>query len=128
MKSLFMLMIYCVLFNFLGAQTTGPAGEIESRPYYDQSIETDSFQMKFMNMLFVLGLLIAFMLLASWMLKRMTRSRQEQLNASSSIKILESRSISAKTNIYVIEVQDQTLVIAESANGVQHIATLNSKS
>ncbi len=84
----------------------------------------DDFQSKFMNMLIVLGLLIGFMVLASWMLKRLMRTRINQLNSTSSIKVLETRHLSPKSTLYLLDVMGQGLLIAESQTGISHLATL----
>jgi flagellar biogenesis protein FliO len=87
--------------------------------------QPDNFQSKFFNMLLILGLLIGFMLLASWMLKRMMRSRITQLNDASAIKIRETRHLSARSTIYLLDVMGQGLVIAETPTGVSHLATVS---
>lgn len=86
--------------------------------------ESGNFQVKFFNMLVVLGLLIGFMILASWMLKRMMRTRVDQLNATSSIKVLETRHLSPKSILYLLDIEGHRLVIAESHAGLSHLATL----
>lgn len=87
--------------------------------------EADNFTSKFFNMLFVLTLLIGFMILASWMLKRMARSRVDQLNTASEIKVLETRHLSPKATIYLLDVMGQGLVIAESHIGISHLTTIS---
>ena len=84
-------------------ETMPPDSAAHENPQRDQDIEipdvfvhrmgheSDTFQSKFLNMLFLLALLIGFMLLASWALKRMMRTKITQLNTGSSIKILETR-------------------------------------
>lgn len=86
--------------------------------------EADSFQTKFFNMLFILGLLIGFMILASWALKRMMKSKMTQLNTASSIKVLETRYLSPRATLYLVEIQDQSFLIAESPTNVTYLATL----
>jgi len=83
----------------------------------------DDFQGKFMNMLFLLALLIGFMLLASWMLKRMTRTRAASLNQGSDIKILETRNLSPRTILHLIECQGKNLLVAETQMGVSLLST-----
>lgn len=105
----------------------------EVNPYFDQENhvqvarehESDTFQAKFLNMLFILGLLIAFMILASWALKRMMKSKITQLNTASHIKILETRQISPKTTLHLIEVQDKAFLIAESPSSTTYLSTLS---
>lgn len=82
------------------------------------SHEGQSFESKFFHMLFILGLLIAFMILASWALKRMMKSRMTQINTSNSIKVLETRYLSPRATLYLIEVENETFLIAESPQTV----------
>lgn len=105
------------------------AVNIPDEAYHDPLVEpilkdSDTFQSKFMNMLLLLGLLIGFMLLASWMLKRMTKTRVTQLNQASSIKVIETRYLSPRSTLYLLDVQGQSLLIAESPMGVAHLASL----
>jgi flagellar protein FliO/FliZ len=89
--------------------------------------ESDNFQTKFFNMLFILGLLIGFMLLASWALRRMMKSRMTQLNTASSIKLLETRYLSPKATLYLVEVQSQVFLLGESPTNLTYLATLPSE-
>lgn len=86
--------------------------------------KSDSFESKFFNMLFILGLLIAFMLLASWALKRMMKSKMTHLNTGSSIKVLETRYLSPRATLYLVEIHNQNFLIAESPTSVTYLATL----
>ena len=85
--------------------------------------ETESFEAKFFNMLFILALLIGFMILAAWALKRMMKSKMTQLNTGSSIKILETRYLSPRATLYLIEIQGQNVLIAESPTVVSFLKT-----
>ncbi len=99
--------------------------EDEIPDYFKGSIghETDTFQTKFINMLVILGLLIGFMILASWALKRMMRTRLANLNTGSTIKVLETRQLSPRAVLHLVEVQGQTVLIAESPTTVSYLAT-----
>lgn len=88
--------------------------------------EADDFQSKFMNMLFMLGLLIGFMLFASWLLKRMSRSRVTNLNQGSDIKVLETRYLSPRATLYLLDIHGKNILIAESPMGVSHISSFRS--
>lgn len=85
--------------------------------------EPDNFQAKFMNMLFILALLIAFMILASWMLKRMMRARITQVNQASFIKVIETRQLSPKSTLYFIQIENEYLLLGESPTTLSHIAS-----
>ncbi len=86
--------------------------------------ESDTFQTKFFNMIFLLGLLIGFMILASWALKRMMKSKMTQLNTASHIKVIETRYLSPRATLYLVEVYNQSFLIAESPTTISHLATL----
>ena len=88
--------------------------------------EPDDYQSKFMNMLFMLGLLIGFMLFASWLLKRMSRSRVTNLNQGSDIKVLETRYLSPRATLYLLDIHGKNILIAESPMGVSHISSFRS--
>lgn len=87
--------------------------------------ESDTFQAKFFNMLLILALLIGFMMLASWALKRMMRSKMTNLNTAGNIKVLETRYLSPRATLYLVEVRDQNFLIAESPTHVTYLATFN---
>ncbi len=80
--------------------------------------EGDTFQAKFLNMLFILILLVGFMILASWLLKRMMKSRITQINQASYIKVLETRQLSPKSVLYLVEIEKQKVLIGESQTGL----------
>lgn len=80
--------------------------------------EGDPFFHQLLNMAFSLGTILVVILLVSYVLKRILNTRIQQLNTNSLIKIIERRSLTPKTAIYVLEINDQHIVIAESVNGV----------
>lgn len=91
---------------------------------HSMSHDGDSFQSKFFNMLFILGLLIGFMMLASWALKRMMKNKMTHLNTGSAIKVLETRYLSPRATLYLVEIHNQNFLIAESPTTVTYLAAL----
>lgn len=87
--------------------------------------ETDHFFYDFLNMLMMLGLIVLFILIVSWLLKRFMNTRMQQINSASPIKILERRSLTPKTAIYLLEVHGKGIIIAESQNGVSHLGNIH---
>lgn len=87
--------------------------------------EEDSFESKFIRMLVILGFLIGFMILSSWILKKMMRSRVQQMNTSSDIKLYETRPLSPRCTLYLVEVEGRRLLIAESPSNITHIASFD---
>lgn len=95
-------------------EPTFPVEDLIGKP----TPQTDRFLSEFLNMLATLGLIIALILLAAWFLRRMVNTRLEQANLSSVVKILEHRSISPKTSLFLLDIEGSAILIAESANGV----------
>lgn len=85
--------------------------------------QSESFQYKFLHMLLVLGLLIIFMFLASFALKRMMKTKVTQLNTVNDIKVLETRHLSPKATLYLVQVQDQRFLLGESPTHISHLAS-----
>ncbi len=86
-----------------------------------QGKEEGHFYSDLFNMLFTLGLLIALLLMGSWIVKRLMHTRLHQINTTSSIKIIESRALSTKSVIYLLEIQGKEIAVAESINGITQI-------
>ncbi len=126
---------FSLLFGQDSAQTPEKAPNPWEHPFFPDSSEQqasggegENFGSKFVRMLVILGFLVGFMILAAWMLRRMMRTRVDQLNTSSSIKVLETRALSSRSTLYLIEVEGQTLLIAESPTMVSHVASLERSS
>src|ERR1700722_16543977 len=94
---------------------------LEPSPTETRKPGEDRFIFDFINMLATLGLLISIILIATWILKRLLNTRLQQMNSSSNIKIVERRALSPKTAIYIIEVNNRNLVVAESVNGITQL-------
>lgn len=84
-----------------------------------------NFMSEMMNMLLSLGLVVLMILVAGWLLKRLMRTRLQQGNRSSSIKIVDRRSLAPKANVYLLEVCGKGLVIGESPAGLQNLGTVS---
>lgn len=84
----------------------------------------DHFFGQFMKMLGTLGLLVAIMIAASWSLKRMLNTRVQSLNDTSRIKVVETRALSNKSSVHLVEVEGKTYFIGESVNSVTLLDTL----
>ncbi len=88
----------------------------------EENQEREKFFIQFMNMLSTLALIIIFMLLAAWSLKRFLNQRSLNVNTDCEIRILEKRSLSPKSQLYLIETCDKKILIAESPSGVSLIS------
>lgn len=87
---------------------------LEEPPTAPDITQDNRFLAEFFYMLLMLGMLIGVVLFASYLIKRMTSTRIESLNTTSSIKILERRALSQRSQIYLVEIEDKRFMIAES--------------
>lgn len=85
----------------------------------------DRFYTEFLNMLATLGLVIAIILIAAWALRRLLNTRLEQINTTSIIKIVERRALSPKSAVYLLEIYDKIVVIAETHAGITQLGEFN---
>lgn len=89
-------------------------------------IVTDNrFLGEFFYMLLMLGMLIGVVLAAGYFLRRLTSSRIEALNTSSRIKIMETRSLSQRSQVYLIEVDEKEYLVAENHAAISVVAVEN---
>ena len=82
----------------------------------------DIFFKEFMNMLTSLGLILVVLMAIAWLFKRLSAKRLEQVNEASVMKIIESRPLSQKTMLYLVEIEGTAIAFTESTNGVTHLA------
>lgn len=99
--------------------------ELYSEPPVTPEAQTRQFYTEFFNMLLTLGIVVLLLLIITWAFKRLLHSRMHQINITSAIKILESRGISTKLSIHLIEVQGRGIVFAESSSGIEKLAEIS---
>lgn len=87
--------------------------------------ESDRFLSEFMNMLTTLGIIVVIILIATWFLKKMVNSRIQQLNTTSAIKVVERRTLTPKTSLYLLDINGVGFILAESTNGVTSLGSFN---
>lgn len=81
----------------------------------------DRFLLEFGKMLIMLSFIVGLIFFFTWVLKRLMHSRLQQTNTSSQIKIIEQRTLTAKTNLFLLDIKGTGVVIAESMNGVTQL-------
>lgn len=91
-----------------------PAQEVAE--YHD--IMPGNMKIELCKMLGSLFFLLAVFGIGVWLFKKYLKSRGSILSNSSTIKILDRRSLTQKTCIYIIRVVNKTLVIAETGDRV----------
>lgn len=125
----------CFVFSPLSAQDETPSAPsnldqpVPGEPELPEEFRTPApeynFTTEFTNMMSTLGLILVALLIMAYFVKRMKTVRTEQLNESSTIKILDQRTITPKGILYLVEVMGQLMVLSESPAGIQHVATLS---
>lgn len=98
-------------------------------PEWIQQAENENslgpFFSQMLHMLLALGGIIALMLIAAWVMKRLLHSRMKQMNISSLIKIVERRALNPKSAVYLLDICGKGVVIAESPMGIKRIAEVD---
>jgi flagellar biogenesis protein FliO len=82
------------------------------------------FWSEFTHMLSILAAIILFLLGAAWVMRRLLNVRMESINQNSHIRIIERRTMSPKSAIYLLEVGEQQMLVGESAAGLHPLGTL----
>ena len=80
--------------------------------------DSNRFTKEFVKIMMAVGAMIGALLFLSWSSKKILNTQQKQVNESSTIKIVEQRTISTKTTVYQLDVEGRTVLLAESSNGV----------
>lgn len=101
----------------------------------DENSDNDNFttlpepeyKATFIKMLFTLVGLIALIIVTFWLFKRLIRAKMHQSNSNKIIQVIEKRTISPKTMLYLIEVEGERILVAESHLEVKPIKALNSE-
>jgi flagellar biogenesis protein FliO len=110
-----------------------PSLPASDNPHYTISHETplllpeeeqQDFYSQFIHMLVILGLLVGFLILASWFMKWLQTSRLQGINRAGLIKILESRQLSPRSAVHFIEILNKGIIIGESHAGLVRLAEM----
>jgi flagellar biogenesis protein FliO len=80
------------------------------------------------KMFFVLFGLIALLAITYWFLRRLIQNRLQKGTGNSAIQILEKRMISPKTMLYLVEIENKKVLIAESHLEIKSVAEISHSS
>lgn len=78
------------------------------------------------KLIFSFVLLLAVLFLVIWILRKISGARGGFFSSDSGIKILEKKALSHKTVLYIVEFENQKLLVSESAHHVK-MQTLSPK-
>jgi len=90
----------------------------------DSAPKAYNFWNEFTNMVITLALILGTLIVFAWILKRFLSKRVIQVNATSSIRIIERRALSPKTAIYLLDVLGKGIIIGESPAGLNALGEL----
>lgn len=123
-------MIQLINFLLLGAiaapaEPVTPATPPLEAPLSPSPVDiVPGYEGAFLKMFLVLIALIVGIFITVWLLKKLSQGRWAHGNSNKSIKIIEKRPLSPKTMLYIIDVDGQQSVIAESQLEVKHIMNI----
>jgi len=99
--------------------------EDPSTPELPSSKEmTDSYQDAFIRMLLSLVGILILVLGTFWILKKLNKGKF-RLGSSSRIHVLEKKSLSSKTVLYIVEIHGKEVLIAESQLEVRNLTEID---
>ncbi|PJD98236.1 MAG: hypothetical protein CK425_00710 [Parachlamydia sp.] len=101
------------------SESTMPLDEVLKEDLLREGEEAEApFWKNFLYMLFILSFIVGLIFFLTWTMKKMVHTRLLQENIGSSIKILDKRSLSPKSMLYLIEMEGKRVLVGESANGI----------
>lgn len=83
-----------------------------------------SFQDQILKMLFALAMVVGLILLATWLMRRLSKNRMQYGNHAHHIKVIERRPIAPKTTLYLLDILGRGVVIADAPGGVRTLYEL----
>lgn len=81
----------------------------------------------FAKMMFTFVLLIALLIGTYWVVKRLIRFKLQNGGVAPSIHIIEKKMISPKTMLYLVEIENKKVLIAESQLEIKHLESFEIK-
>ena len=87
--------------------------------------QPQDYQKTFTKMVFSLMAIIVLIFLTFYLFKRLTSGKNIYYNNQKNIKILEKRVLSPKSVLYLVEIDNEKVLIAESHLEIRRIHNLN---
>jgi flagellar biogenesis protein FliO len=105
-------------------QVTPSADTQDNQAPISPEASTSSYESAFLKMMVTLGAFIFLILLSVWMIRRISSGRFRQGGSTRSFKIIDRRPLSAKTMLYVVEIEGKRVVLSESQLEVRTLTTV----
>lgn len=108
-------------------QVAPPLPQVPQVPALPSSQQmTDSYHYAFIRMLLSLLGLLVLVIGTFWVLKRISKGKF-RFGSHKAIQILEKRSLSPKTLLYIVEIEGKQILLSESQLEVRSLSTLEPK-
>jgi flagellar biogenesis protein FliO len=101
-----------------------PTTPLDAVSIPEMSSEPPSYEYTFVKMIVSLTALLILIFLTVWALKKLSHGRLRFMNQSLGIKILEKRSLSPKSILYLVEIGGQKVLISESQLEVRKLVDI----
>ncbi|MFA6118759.1 MAG: flagellar biosynthetic protein FliO [Parachlamydiales bacterium] len=133
MKKIFLIFFFLFSFTLFDIKIYGNenAAKNENSIFQDnnenllQSTNQMDYKPAFLRMIFILIALLAMIFLVFWLFRKLSGLRTSQANLTKNIKIIETRVISPKSMLYLIEINGKKVLISESNLEVRKITDVD---
>lgn len=125
-KILFKLIFFTLIISFqpiFAEESPKQQEQVDQNNFFDSMDAPVSYKGAFVKMMLTLGALIVLIVISVWMLRRISHGRMKQMNFGRAIKVIERRPLSAKSILYLVEINGKKVVIAESQLEIRAITT-----
>ncbi|MFI5334091.1 MAG: flagellar biosynthetic protein FliO [Chlamydiales bacterium] len=113
-----------ICYAMLFVSSMGFADLIPGQPQSETIVTPPSYEHALGKMLLTLLGLIVLIFVTVWIMRKLSAGRLGRMHANSSIKILEKRALSAKSMLYLLEVEGKQILVSESHLEVRPLSTL----
>jgi flagellar biogenesis protein FliO len=95
-------------------------------PVYTPDMAPGDFGAAFVKMFLTLFALIFLFGISIWFLKRLVRNRMQRGGVDQKIQVIEKRMISPKTMLYLVDIEGEKVLFAESHLEIQQLGSKHS--
>ncbi len=111
------------------ATESAPAPEAHDFPFHTEhsnpaASQSPSYEGAFIKMIVTLFVLILFVFLTFWVIRRLGQGRLRGFGSSRSIRVIERKPLSPKSMLYLVEIGHKKFLIAESQLEVRRLGTI----
>ncbi len=124
LRSLFLLLYFTLSCLYAEEKESPSPSQVATESEEPRVENTIDFTAELLHTLFVLGFFVLCLTVIAWLFRRMMQTRTLQLNEASLIKIIDTRAISSRSAIHILEVEGSKYLVAESHAGITLLGNL----